>query len=200
MVKKIRKRQGCLENFQGKNKNISIGIIGAVPGCGVTTMSVAIANYLAGITRKKVAVYEYNGKRTFMKMNEYLDNELIVCKDRCTYFPKGSVSLALLYNEDFPIVVVDFGTEKMSINEFARCTYKIVVGSLEPWNMNAYNDFINLLDEVNGSDSWLWIINGDKKSIKKQSKHTSLHIVKRPYIDNPFIINGALVEFFDALF
>ena len=108
-MKKIRKRQGCLENFQGKNKNISIGIIGAVPGCGVTTMSVAIANYLAGITRKKVAVYEYNGKRTFMKMNEYLDNELIVCKDRCTYFPKGSVSLALLYNEDFPIVVVDFG-------------------------------------------------------------------------------------------
>ena len=199
-MKRIRKRQGFLENFQNKNRTISIGIIGAVSGCGVTTMSVAIANYLAGITRKKVAIYEYNSKRTFMRMNEYLGEDEIISENGCTYFPKGNISLASLYNEDFPIVVVDFGTEKTSINEFARCSYKVVMNSLEPWNMKTYIDFRNMLDEVSGSDTWLWIVNGDEKSVKGQRKNTRMHIVKRPCIDNPFIINASLFEFFEALF
>ena len=199
-MKIIRKKRGCLENFQNKNRTISIGIIGANPGCGVTTMSVAIANYLAGIARNKVAVYEHNGKRAFMRMNEYLGDNIIMKQNGCTYFPKGSISFSSLYNDEFPIIVVDFGTEKTSINEFSRCTYKIVMGTLEPWNIEAYNKFIDIVDEVSGSNTWHWIINGDKKSINRHKKNTCMHTAKRPYIDNPFIIDTSLVEFFETLF
>lgn len=199
-MKIIRKKRGYLENFQSKNKTISIGLIGANPGCGVTTMTVAIANYFAGITRSKVAVYEYNSKRTFMKMNEQIGNDLIVEKNGCTYFPKGSIPFSSIYNDKFSIIVVDFGTEKTSINEFARCTYKLVMGSLEPWNVEKCDEFIDIVHEVNGASSWLWIVNGDKKSISKHKKNTCMHIAKRPCIDNPFIIDTRLVEFFEALF
>ena len=196
----IRKKRGCLEKFQNQNNTIIIGIIGALPSCGVTTMSVAVANYLAGITRKKVAVYEYNGKGTLMKMNESFGDEKVVSKNGCTYFPKGTTSLASLYNSEFPIIVVDFGTDKRSINEFVRCTHKVVVGSLEPWNQKAYNEFKSMIDEVGGSNTWLWIINGDEKNVNRHKKDTCMHIVKRPCIDNPFIIDTRLVEFFEALF
>lgn len=199
-MKKIRKKQGCLEGFQKQDRTISVGIIGAVSGCGVTTMAVAMANYLAGITRKKVAIYEHNSKRTFIRMCEYFGKSDKVNYHGVNYYPKGSIQLSNLYNEEFDIVVVDFGTEKTSISEFMRCTYRVVMGSLEPWNYSMYNDFGNMVEEVSGSDTWLWIVNGDSKTIKKHKKNTGMHIVKRPFIDNPFIIDNSLVGFFEALF
>lgn len=199
-MKKIRKKQGCLEGFQKQNRTISVGVIGAVPGCGTTTMAVAMANYLAGMTKKKVAVYEQNSKRTFSKMCEYFGDGATMIRHGCTYYSKGSVSLSSLYNEGDNIVVVDYGTEKTNINEFMRCAYRVVMGSLEPWNIEMYEGFCKMIDEIRGSDTWIWIVNGDKKTIKKHNKNMGVNILKRPFIDNPFIINNDLVEFFEALF
>ena len=199
-MKKIRKKRGYLRDFQNKDRTITIGIIGAVPGCGVTTMSVAMANYLSGINRKRIAIYEYGSKRTFVRMNEYLGEDLVIKYNGCTYYPKGTASLSALYNVDYHIVVVDFGAEKIGLGEFARCTYKVVMGSLEPWNINMYTEFSNMAQEVGGSDTWLWIVNGDKKTVNRHKKDTGLHMIKRPFIDNPFIIDIGLIEFFEALF
>ena len=199
-MKTIRKRQGFLEGFQKSDRTISIGIIGAVSVCGTTTMVVAIANYLAGITRKKVAVYEHNSKRTFLRMSEWFGKGEIVKYNGCVYYPKGSIQLSALYNEGYDIVIIDFGTEKTSINEFTRCTYRMVMGALEPWNIKMYDEFCVMVEEISGSDTWLWIINGDEKTVKKHKKKTGMHIYKRPFIDNPFIIDSGLVGFFEALF
>jgi hypothetical protein len=199
-VKKIRKKQGYLEGFQKQNRTISIGIIGAVPGCGTTTMAIAMGNYLAGITRNKVAVYEHNSKRTFMNMCEYFGESNTVKHHKCTYYSKDSIRLSNLYNEGYDIVIIDFGAERANIGEFIRCTYKVVVASLEPWNYLRIVDFNNMAMEVSGSDTWLMILNGDKSAVKKHRKKTSMHILKRPFIDNPFIIDNSLVEFFEALF
>ena len=200
MVKKIRKKRGYLRDFQNRDRTISIGIIGAVPGSGVTTMALSIANYLSGINKENVAVYEYGSKRTFMRMNDYLGEDLIVKHNGCTYYPKGTISLSSLYNENYPVVVVDFGTERIGLGEFARCTYKVVMVSLEPWNLNIYAEFDNMVEDIAGSDTWLWIVNGDKKTVNRHRKESSLHMLKRPFIDNPFIIDTGLIEFFEALF
>lgn len=199
-MKLIRKRRGFLDGFQKQDRTISVGIIGAIPGCGVTTMAVAMANYLAGITKKRVAVYEHNSKRTFNRMKEYFGESDIIHYHRCTYYPKGSIQLSTLYNEGFNIVIVDFGTEKVNISELMRCTYRVAMGSLEPWNYHMYNEFINMVEEVRGSDTWFWIVNGDNKAVKKHKKSKGIHMVKRPFIDNPFIIDNSLVGFFEALF
>lgn len=199
-MKNIRKKQGYLEGFQKSDRTISVGIIGAVSGCGVTTMAVAMANYISGITKKKVAVYEYNSKRTFLHMCEYFGESRMVKYHGCTYYIKGSIQLSSLYNEGYDIVIVDFGTEKTSINEFMRCTYRVVMGSVEPWNYGMYHNFLNMVEEVSGSDTWLWILNGDIRTVRKHMKNTRLHIIKRPFIDNPFIIDNSLVGFFEALF
>lgn len=199
-MKKIRKKPDFLRDLQNKDRTVSIGIIGAIPGSGATTMSVAIANYLSGITRKKIAVYEYNGNRTFMKMTNYLKEKDIIESNGCVYYPKGTISLGSLYNKEYDIVVVDFGSERQAISEFARCTYRIVLGSLEPWNYNMYEQFNNMSKEIGGSDTWLWILNGDEKTIKRYRKSTKDFIKKRPFIDNPFLIGTSLIEFFEVLF
>lgn len=199
-MKKIRKKLGFLKDLQNKDRTISIGIIGAVPGSGATTMSVAMANYLSGITGKKIAVYEHNGNRTFMKMTDYLNEKDIIEHNGCVYYPKGTTSLASIYNKEYDVVIVDFGSEKLAISEFARCTYRIVMGSLEPWNYYMYEQFYHMAEEIGGSDTWLWILNGDEKNIKRCRKNTKDHIKKRPFIDNPFLIDKSLIEFFEVLF
>ena len=199
-MKKIRKKPDFLKDLQNKDRTVSMGIIGAVPGSGVTTMSVALANYLSGITRKKIAVYEHNGNRTFMKMTDNLNKKDIVEHNGCVYYPKGTISLASIYNKGYDVVVVDFGSEKQAISEFARCTYRIVLGSLEPWNYNMYGQFCRMSEEIGGSDTWLWILNGDEKTIKRYKKNSKELIKKRPFIDNPFLIGTSLIEFFEVLF
>ena len=199
-MKKIRKKQGYLEGFQKLNRTITIGVIGAVSGSGVTSMVVAMANYLTGITRKKVAVYEHNSKRTFEQMCEYYGSANIIKHHGCIYYSRGSTQLSNLYNEGYDIVVVDFGSEKSNIGEFMRCTYKVVMGSMEPWKMNMYNEFCNMVNEISGSETWLWIVNGDSKSIRKYKKSTGMHILKRPFFDNCFVVDNGMVEFFETLF
>lgn len=174
--------------------------MGTVKGCGVTTMAVAIANYLSGIIRKDVSVYEHNCNRTFVKMNEYFNGVEVAKYKGCTYYSKGAVKLSALYNEENNIVVIDFGTDKLNINEFNRCDYRIVMGSLEPWNLKVYSDFDNISKDFGGSNKWLMIFNGDIKTIKRFQKEIGMHIKKRPFIDNPFIIDIDLVEFFETLF
>ena len=199
-MKKIRKKQGYLEGFQKQNRTISIGVIGAVSGSGVTTMAIAMANYLAGILRKKVAVYEHNSKRAFAQMCEYYGTIDIMKHQGCIYYSKSSTQLSNLYNDGFDIVIIDFGSEKANISEFMRCTYRVVMSSMEPWKMNMCNEFYNIVSEVNGSETWLWIINGDSKTLRKYMKSTGMHILKRPFIDNCFVVDNSMVEFLEALF
>ncbi|MEE1516871.1 MAG: hypothetical protein UF228_04665 [Lachnospiraceae bacterium] len=198
-MKKIRKKSGCLKELRQKNKTISIGIIGTVKGCGVTNMVVAIANYLSGITGKDVGVYEYNGSRTFAKMNEYLDDVNIAKHNGCTFYPKGSVKLSSLYDNKFDFVIIDFGAERLNLNEFNRCNYKIVMGSLEPWNLNLYSESDNIINVARDNKDWSMVFNGDRKTLKKFQKEMGMNIIKRPFIDNPFIIDLSLVEFFEDL-
>lgn len=198
-MKKIRKKSGYLKELQQNNKTITIGIIGTVKGSGVTNMAVAIANYLSGITRKSVSVYEYNGSRTFAKMNEYFGSQDIAKHNGCVYYPKGSVKLSSLYGDKFDFVIIDFGTERLNLNEFNKCNYKIVMGSLEPWNLKLYSEPENIINVAGENKNWNMVFNGDRKNLKRFQKELGIHIIKRPFIDNPFIIDISLVEFFEDL-
>lgn len=199
MVKKIRKKAGYLKEFRKNHETISIGIIGTVKGCGVTNMVVAIANYLSGITGKEVSVYENNGSRTFSKMNDYFEGINIAKRNGCTFYSKGSVKLSSLYGEELDFVIIDFGAERLNLGEFNKCNYKIVMGSLEPWNLKLYGEPDNIINIAGENKNWSMVFHGDDKSLKRLKKELKIHIIKRPFIDNPFIIDSSLVEFFENL-
>ena len=162
-------------------------------------MVVAIANYLSGITGKEVSVYENNGSRTFAKMNDYFEGINIVKRNGCTFYSKGSVKLSSLYGEELDFVIIDFGAERLNLGEFNKCNYKIVMGSLEPWNLKLYGEPDNIINIAGENKNWSMVFHGYDKSLKRLKKELKIHIIKRQFRDHPFIIDSSLVEFFENL-
>lgn len=196
-----------MEELRRKQKTIVIGIIGIHNGAGVTTMAVAMANYMSAFLKKKTAVVECNDTKDFLKMrdalgikdNGYHEQDGYSFKKN-DFYPKGTSDIMSLSGNGYDVIIVDFGKEISGINEFARCHHKIVMGSLEPWHQESYDTFCGKMQEYGGSDTWLHILHGDSGSVNISGKRSGIYTMKRPVIDNPFIIGSGLIEFFQTLF
>ena len=79
----------------------------------------------------------------------------------------------------------------LTLNQWLnQSEYKLVFDWGEPDNI------INIAGE---NKNWSMVFHGDDKSLKRLKKELKIHIIKRPFIDNPFIIDSSLVEFFENL-
>lgn len=170
-------------------------------------MSVTMANYMSAFLKKKTAVCEWNDSRDFLRIKDICCGlEDMYGEQRCftykkaDYYPKGVVGLMSLNNSDYDVVVVDFGSKVSSLEEFAGCRHRIVMSSLEPWHFDRYEAFCDKLQEYGGSDTWLHILHGDNGSIRAVGRKCEIYSIKRPVVENPFIINAPLIEFFQTLF
>ena len=196
-----------MEDLRKGQETIVIGIMGVHSGTGVTTMSVAMANYISAFQKKRVAIYEYNEKNHFSVMCEQLLGSAIISEDegvfsykKIDYYCKNSTDNVRLQQEGYDAVIVDFGSRISSIGEFLRCRHRIIMGSLEPWHYPIYKRFCYDMSDFAGSDLCLHILHGDIADITVVSKSLKICGVKRPEIDNPFIVNTDLIKFFQILF
>lgn len=170
-------------------------------------MVVAMANYMSAFLKKKTAVLECNDTRDFLKMrealgmtgNRYQDQDGY-CFKKTDFYPRGSGDLGGLSGSGYDVIIADFGKDISGIDEFARCHHKIVMGSLEPWHQERYEAFCRKMQEYRESDTWLHILHGDNGNVNVSRKRSGIYTMKRPVIDNPFIIGSGLIEFFHTLF
>lgn len=170
-------------------------------------MAVAMAGYMSAFLKKKTAVLECNDTRDFLKMrdalgiteNRYQERDVYSFKKN-DFYPKGTSDIMSLSGNGYDVIIVDFGKEVSCIDEFARCHHRIVMDSLEPWHQERYEAFCNKMQEWSGSDTWLHILHGDSGSVNVSGKRSGIYTMKRPVIDNPFIIGSGLIEFFQTLF
>ncbi len=192
--------------MQKKRDAIIVGIWGVHSGAGVTTLAVSLANYMQGFLNKKTALYEYNQKADFIKIYEcFYGDESEISEGKFTlkkvdYFLKGSTDIVKLSQENYDIVIVDFGYSFTAIGEFIRCHYKIVVGSQEPWYCRKYEEFCEKLSDYNESDLWVHILATDEHEIKRIRKAYRVKAIRRPYIDNAYVIDKSLIQFFSYFF
>ena len=196
-----------MEELRKKQKTVIIGIMGIHSGAGVTTMSVAMANYMSAFLRKSTALSEYNDSRDFLKMREmcgdnrdYSQNSTKFSYKKNDFYPCGSTDIISLGNGGYDVVIIDFGADLSAMEEFSRCHHRIIMSSLEPWRYGCYEKFCERIKAYGGSDSWLHILHGAVADINGVSHRFGTYSVKRPVIDNPFIINATLIEFFETLF
>lgn len=203
----IRKKQGCLEELRRKQETVVIGIIGVHSGAGATTMSVSMANYVSAFLKKSVAVYEYNEKNHFAVMGDLFFGEQMTGEGRgaytykkTDYYCRNSTDIVRLEQDCYDTVIIDFGSRTASIGEFLRCRHKIVMSALEPWHYARYEKFCRDISEYAGSDACLHILHGDSSDITGASRRLGVCAVKRPVIDNPFVVNTELIKFFQTLF
>lgn len=202
----IRKGHGYLERLQRKHNSVVVGIWGVHSGAGVTTMTVALANYIAGFLGKRVAVFECGNKFEFAKIYESINGQKeqkikgSFSYENVTYYMNGSTNIQKLLGEEFDMIIVDFGTGVSVPNEFMRCHHKIVISSMEPWYCGRYQEFCERLSEIQGSDIWLHIIGSDTKDIKRIKSTYGVVAVERPNINNAYVIDKGLINFFQSLF
>ncbi len=195
-MEKLQKRQGA----------IIVGIWGVHSGAGVTTLAVALANYMQGFLNKKTALYEFNSKNDFAKIYESAYGEYSKIDEgkfqfmKVEYFMKDSTDMWKLCNDIYDVIIVDFGNNWSAINELAKCHHKIILSSLEPWYCKKYEAFCEILPEYQGSDVWLHVIGSDEREIKRIKRAYKVTATKRPYIENPYIIDKNLLHFFSYLF
>ena len=198
-MQSIRKKQGYLKELQERHRATTIGILGIQSGAGVTTMSISLAGYLSGFLKKRVAVLECGKGNAFGNM-EHTERKSYFSVKGIDYYARDTISLSALEYTDYDIVVVDFGSSLSHIGDYLRCTHKIVMGTLEPWNMDRYEEFCQHIGEYAGSDLWLHILHGDERQLHHVMKTHRLSVVKRPFIDNVHRIDRNLLSFFQALF
>ena len=166
----------------------------------------ALANYMQGFLGRRTAAYEYNSSSDFAKLYDCCHSKHMVDGQECfsyksvDYYMKKSTELMKLVNQDYDVVIVDCGSSMTAMAEFMRCDYKIVISSLQLWHSERYGQFCDRLADYSGSDTWLHILGGDVAQIKHIRKSYGISATKRPCIDNAFIIDGALIEFFQTLF
>lgn len=105
-------------------------------------------------------------------------------------------------NQDFNFFVFDFGSEyKLQKEEFLRCTYKIVIGSLIPWKKQIYYNFIELLKKDWGiNDQYLFLsLYRNKRENKRCHCDYGITMELMPYIADPFQIETQHFQFFYKL-
>ena len=196
-----------MEELRKRQETVVIGIIGVHSGAGVTTMSVSMANYISAFLKKRVAIYECNEKNHFAVMGElFLGNKMtkegdgVFSYKKADYYCRNSTDIVRLEQDSYEALIIDFGSRTSSMGEFLRCRHKIVMSSLEPWHYARYEKFCRDMSEYVGSDTCLHILHGDSADIGSTGRRFGVCAVKRPAIDNPFIVNTGLIQFFQTLF
>ena len=198
-MKTIRKKQGYLKELQDKKKIVTVGIVGVQSGVGVTTLAISLAGYLAAFLKNKTAVVECGQKSDLaMIQSPYVEGHFLL--KGIGYYPKATLDMRYVEQLDYDIAVIDYGHGLGKISDFMKCTHKIIIGSLEPWNEDRYHNFCEHLGDYPGSDTWLHIIHGDISKLRHISRAYGVCTLKRPYIENVHIVDKSLIQFFQTLF
>ncbi len=206
MLIKKRTGKGFLDSLQEKNSVKAIGVLGSCKGDGVTTLSIAMANYLAEIMSMKTAVVECGETRAFEIMKDALMDECD-CEGNYTigkvsyYFGVSLNDFFATYANDFEYVIVDFGS---CFKEYAahvgRLKYKLILGSVMPYKSVYHQRLLEQMESTVLPEHCLHLLYGDEKNVKEYSSELKINALPAPVITNPYIIESKLANFFQLLF
>lgn len=161
-------------------------------------MAVALANYMQGFLNRKTALYEYNSSADFVKICDSPEESFAY--KNVDYYMKRNTELIRLLNGKYDVVIIDCGSGMDSLGEFMRCDYKLVLSSLQAWYAKIYERFCQRLKDYAGSDVWLHILGCDDSLLKGVKRAYGITAIRRPCIDNAYLIDRTMIEFFQTLF
>ena len=106
-----------------------------------------------------------------------------------------------IMNSKYEVFVLDLGSDyTLAREEFLRCDRKIVIGSISPWKVSAYEHFIKKVMETENITSWEFLILfanlSDKKKIQKRY---GVQMISIPWIENPFYLKKEDMMFLNKI-
>ena len=202
---KKKSEKGFLDSLQGKFSVKTIGILGSCRGDGATTLSIAMANYLAEVMQKKTAIIECNDSKTFEIMLDALqgdreEHSYMIGKVHYFYGLDLSAFFATYANE-YEYIVIDFGNSvKEFKNNILKLKHKIILGSVMPYKNEYHSLAMKSVDGFIANEEILHLLSGDGKSVKDYALKHKINALPAPIIVNPYIIESKLKNFFQLLF
>ncbi len=168
-------------------------------------LAIAIANYLTGVNRKKVAVINMADSDFFINLAWY--HNLNVSPDD-KYFNLYDVRYYLHYNEKYMSEIISDSTDYIiflgkgpftsNVAAFDQTQLKLVCGSLAPCELKYYADFLKRMAPLySDKANWLFLAQyfseKDKKHMEKDFK---ISIQRLPIDLDPFKIKRSVFPFF----
>lgn len=192
-----------LNGFSIKNlkEKISIGMIGIGMGCGTTHLAIALANYLQSVLGRKTAVIELSGQHDLKDMleKEGAGKQKLAGVRYFTDLKVGNIPEIM--NSRYEAFVFDLGPDyTASREEFLRCDRKIIIGSISPWRVSAYERFLKNVIASENYETWEFLVLFanllDKKKIQKRY---GMHMISVPWIENPFYLEKEDLSFLQKI-
>ena len=201
MLSKRKRRKNSAVSL-GRSENIHIGIMGLSESVDTTTIGLALASYLSEIKDYKVAYIDVSSRKSIGYLSR-LDN---VTKESEDGFSIGKLDFIdgklteEIYSCKYDVDLFDYGFEKYpNASNFVNMTIKILVGSMQCFKQDTCIKSLEKILNISGSDTWVYIIQGEEKEIAKLAKKYEIMVLQMPYIENSMKQNNISVEFFEKI-
>lgn len=196
VFKKIRKVQ--------KDDWKTIGVIGTGPCVGTTHFCILLANYFAGVRRKKTALLEWNQSGDFSALEKICTGKRMTKKPftvlEVSYFSCVSrEEAAWCFSQDFEKIVIDFGWDKSRKLDLLRCEKKAVITSLTEWQIQGALDFFADREEKRDKSWRYYAAFGSEEARKELIKTFGIVLQKIPFSEDAFAVTGTILSFFTHL-
>jgi len=193
---------------RGNNKPIrTIGIVGAHQGAGVTFTALMIGMYLSERLGEDTALLECNNHGDFNRIQSayawssevsggFSFHQLTCYKE---VMPN---QYATILNQNYENIILDLGVgHNTNLEEFLRCSIKIIIGGLAPWNQDKLLEFAKEREELYRNRSIIYLLPyNDRSTIKRLRGKLSGHIYGVPYEKEPTMVSKKTCKIFNSIF
>jgi hypothetical protein len=184
----------------------SIGLIGTHHGTGVTYTGLMLAFYMGEELGKKTAFIECNKHHDMRLIEEAYnwsssDMNMFSFQNITCYKEVVPEQIPSIYGEDYDSLILDFGTDfNSNINEFLRCSTKLVVAGKSEWDLIKLRNFYEHTKHIGGSSNWIYLIQqADVKTIQRLCNETGCKVMSIPAAGEPVMPSRSINRFFGIL-
>lgn len=198
------KRLSAVGNHTGK---VTIGLAGINRGCGVTYTGMLLAGYFGSEKRMRTAFLECNNHTDFSRLQSVYEwdreDEVSFSLGKVTFYKQADCGrIPGILSGDYDCFILDFGTDCAAhMNEFIRCTYKIVVADGAVWNQGRMLSFLEAAENITGNKEWIFLIPlAGRKTVNRLANMAKRSIYRLPYEPDPTSISEETFKLFNFLF
>lgn len=173
--------------------------------CRYLWLTIAFANYLTAVKRKKVAVVELSGKNAINEIaynfNQDIGDGEYFELFGVRYYPYYKEKLLpKLSRENYDYIIFVglklFGNRNVDLSDYHR---KFFVGSLKVWEAAEYKACLDRLWEEGITKDYVFLAEYyERKEVRHTEKEKGISLVKLPAELNPFRIKRTEFGFFES--
>jgi hypothetical protein len=187
----------------------TIGIMGIDAGNGVTHLAIMMGNYITAKLHKNTGILEMNNTGAFLELKESYgentnknqeDNHFKIA-DVTYYYGIGNNRIGEVYSKGYEYIIIDMGTyNEKKTEEFLKCSIKILIGNLNPWNNKKFISTIESFIAHGKVEKMKYLVQFKEDDMMHQfEKVYQINMYIMPYEPDPFLIHGCNFGFLEHL-